>query len=115
MEFNDNKPIYRQIIYYAYSQIMTGVWLPQQKIPSVRELSMQLQVNSRTVLKAMDHLQNAAIFNSRRGQGFSLASDAKEKVADELRREFFDSTLPAFISEMKMLGIKKKDIENFLP
>lgn len=115
MEFNDNKPIYRQIIDFAYSQIMTDVWPPDQRIPSVRELSVVLQVNSRTVLKAMEHLQNLGIIVVKRGMGFSLAPDAKEKVTKERKKDFFASTLPGFIEEMNMLGLKRDDITEFLP
>lgn len=115
MEFNDNKPIYRQIIDFAYSRIMTGVWLPEERIPSVRELSMVLQVNSRTVLKAMEHLQNNSVILAKRGQGFVLAPDARQLVSEELRKEFFASTLPDFAAEMNMLGIRIEDIINYLP
>lgn len=115
MEFNDNKPIYRQIIDFAYSQIMGDVWIKDRRIPSVRELSMDLQVNSRTVLKAMEHLQNLGIIIARRGMGFTLDSDAKEKVTEERRRDFFATTLPAFVEEMRLLGIRQKDISDYLP
>lgn len=115
MEFNDNKPIYRQIIDFAYSQVLTGTWQPSSKFPSVRELSGKLQVNSRTVLKAMEHLQNAGIIISRRGMGFSLAENARELVEAERRKEFFSTTFPAFVEEMRLLGIKRNEIENQLP
>lgn len=110
MEFNDNKPIYRQIIDFAYSQILTNVWMPLQRIPSVRELSLDLQVNSRTVLKAMEHLHNTGIIAAHRGLGFVLVADAKDIVTEERRKEFFTTTLPAFTAEMRMLGITMDDI-----
>lgn len=115
MEFNDNKPIYRQIIDFAYQQIMTDAWLPEQRIPSVRELSMDLQVNSRTVLKAMEHLQGLGIIAVKRGMGFSLSPDAKDKVNQERRKEFFSTTLPDFIAQMRLLGINRNDIDEYLP
>lgn len=115
MEFNDNKPIYRQIIDFAYQQIMNDVWLPEQRIPSVRELSVDLKVNSRTVLKAMEHLQGLGIIAVKRGMGFSLSQDAKERVNKERRKEFFSSTLPDFIAQMRLLGINCDDINEFLP
>lgn len=115
MEFNDNKPIYHQIIDFAYSQIMTNVWLPEQRIPSVRELSVDLQVNSRTVLKAMEHLQGLGIIAVKRGMGFSLSPDAKDKVNQERLKEFFSTTLPDFIAQMRLLGINHDDIDEYLP
>lgn len=115
MEFNDNKPIYRQIIDFAYTQIMTDAWEPDRRIPSVRELSVALQVNSRTVLKAMEHLQTLGIIAVRRGMGFSLSPDAKDLVNEERRKEFFSTTLPDFIAQMRLLGIRKDEINDYLP
>lgn len=115
MEFNDNKPIYRQIIDFAYSQIMADVWLPGQRIPSVRELSVDLQVNSRTVLKAMEHLQGLGIIAVKRGMGFSLSADAKQRVNEERRKEFFSTTLPDFIAQMRILGVNRDEINDYLP
>ena len=103
IEFSNNKSIYRQIIDYAYLQILTGAWRPGERIPSVRELTASLGVNARTVLKAMDSLQASEMIISKRGMGCT-------KVNAERRREFFSTTLPAFLSEMKILGIPAEDI-----
>lgn len=105
MDFNDNKPIYRQIVDYACNLIVEGKWSPGGRIPSVRELSVEMGVNSRTVLKAMDELQDAEIIIPRRGLGFILAEDAVEKVSSSRRKEFFNSTVPLIAQEMKRLGI----------
>lgn len=110
IEFSNNKSIYRQIIDYAYLQILTGAWRPGERIPSVRELTASLGVNARTVLKAMDSLQASEMIISKRGMGFTLAADACTKVNAERRREFFSTTLPAFLSEMKILDIPAEDI-----
>ena len=105
MEFNDNKPIYRQIVDYAFNCIIAGLWPPGDKIPSVRELAADLGVNTRTVLKAMDDLQDAGIIEPRRGMGFMLASDASARVTGIRKKEFFDVTVPALLEEMKRLNI----------
>ncbi len=105
IEFSDNKPIYRQIVDHAYNLILDGRWEPGARVPSVRELAAELGVNTRTVLKAMEDLQNAGVIYSRRGMGFSLSEDAPQKVREQLRQDFFETTLPRLDSEMKMLGI----------
>lgn len=115
IEFNDNKPIYRQIADYAYNAIMSGQWKPEAIIPSVRELSAQLGVNSRTVLKAMEQLQNNGIINMRRGLGFQLSPDAPAIVTQVRRREFFSQALPAIAEEMKRLGLSASEILPYLP
>lgn len=110
MEFNDNKPIYKQIVDYAFNCIIDGSWPPGEKIPSVRELAADMGVNTRTVLKAMDDLQDAQVIEPRRGMGFNLTNDATEKVTDIRKREFFDVTLPALFEEMRRLKISPDEL-----
>ncbi len=105
MEFKTDRPIYRQIIDYAFGFILGGGWTPGAKVPSVRELAVELAVNSHTILKAYDHLQDNGIIVPRRGMGFFLAEDARERVDVERRREFFDSELHEVFARMDMLGI----------
>lgn len=105
MEFKTDRPIYRQIIDYAFGCILGGGWTPGGKVPSVRELAVELAVNSHTILKAYDHLQDNGIIVPRRGMGFFLADDARERVDAERRREFFDSELHEVFARMDMLGI----------
>lgn len=110
IEFSDNKPIYKQIVDHAFNLILDGRWEPGARVPSVRELAAELGVNTRTVLKAMEDLQNAEMIYSRRGMGFSLAEDAPQKVRNQLRKEFFESTLPRLDAERRLLGISIDEI-----
>ncbi len=110
MEFRTDKPIYRQIIDYAFGCIIGGGWRPGEKVPSVRELAVSLAVNSHTVLKAYDQLQMQGIIISRRGMGFYLADDAPERVHAEQREEFFESTLTGVFESMDNLGISINEI-----
>ena len=114
IEFSDNKPIYRQIVDYAFNRIIDGQWPPGERIPSVRELAAELGVNTRTVLKAMDDLQDSGMITPRRGMGFILASDAATKVTDARRREFFEVTVPALCDEMRRLGISPDELTAYL-
>lgn len=114
MEFNDNKPIYRQILDYAYHHILKGSWPSGEMIPSVRELTALLGVNNRTVLKALDELQNLKVIVPRRGMGYLLAKDGAEIVRNERRREFFQKTIPEIVEEMKILGISPDEVAAIL-
>lgn len=105
MEFSDNKPIYRQIADYAYDNIIDGIWRSGDRIPSVRELSALMGVNTRTVMKAMEEMQESGIIIQRRGMGSILAEDAKERVKELRTAEFFASTLPRLKADMERLGI----------
>lgn len=114
MEFNDNKPIYRQIADYAFNCIIERQWLPGERVPSVRELAAGLGVNTRTVLKAFEYLQDAGVILPRRGMGFTLAPDASARVLHERRREFVEVTLPAVHQEMTRLGISETELFDLL-
>ena len=80
MEFKTNKPIYQQIVDFCFSKILTREWRAEERVVSVRELSTQLAVNSRTVMKAYEYLQAEDIIYPERGMGFYLAKDAVKKV-----------------------------------
>ena len=114
MEFNSNKPIYRQIIDYCFARILTGVWIPGERVPSVREMSVELAVNSHTVLKAYEYLQSEGLIASRRGMGFYLDAEALGTVNRLRREEFFSTTLVELSKEMKLLGISPEDLVEHL-
>ncbi|MDE6120666.1 MAG: GntR family transcriptional regulator [Muribaculaceae bacterium] len=110
MDFKTDRPIYRQITDYAFGCILGGTWRPGEKVPSVRELAVELAVNSHTVLKAYDQLQSREIIVARRGMGFFLAENAPESVMAVLREEFFESTVPALSEQMRRLGISAEEL-----
>ena len=110
MDFTPNKPIYRQIIDYSFGQILTGVWKAGERVPSVRELSVQLSVNSHTVLKAYEILQAEGIIVPKRGMGFYLTTDALDHVNQVRRKEFFDTTLMELFKEMRLLDISMEEV-----
>lgn len=110
MDFSPNKPIYRQIIDYGFGRILTAQWVPGERVPSVRELSVELSVNSHTVLKAYEYLQAEGIIVARRGMGFYLATDALERVNHARREEFFDTTLKEVFKDMKLLNISIEEV-----
>ena len=109
-EFRTDRPIYRQTVDYACALILKGQWLPGEKIPSVRELAVEMGVNSHTVLKAFDELQQQGLITPRRGMGFFLADNAPRLVQQKNRQEFFVDTMPEIFSRMASLGITIDEI-----
>lgn len=105
MDFNTDKPIFRQIVDLCHARIISGEWQPGAKIPSVREFAIELAVNTRTVLSAFELLEQEQVIASRRGLGFFLADDAGMKVKDAMKADFFENTLPRVFGNMDSLGI----------
>ena len=60
-DFNNETPIYLQIIEYIKMQIISGAVLPNQKLPSVREYALELGVNPNTIQKALSELEIAQL------------------------------------------------------
>ena len=67
MQFNDNQPIWLQIYDHACRAIVSGRWPERERIPSIRELAVTLQVNPNTVMRAYDKLGSDGLILIRRG------------------------------------------------
>lgn len=113
LQFSTDTPIWAQIVEAAYARIISGAWTPGERIPSVRELAVEMAVNSRTVLRAFEQLEQEEVIAPRRGMGYYLAADAPERVLAARREHFFKSTLPAFYAQMRELGLTPADLPEF--
>jgi len=67
MNFSENQSIYIQITEFVKEQILLNKWQKEEKIPSVRDLAAELQVNPNTVMRAYDFLQQQGVIYNRRG------------------------------------------------
>ena len=105
MQFNNSTPIYLQIAEQLESDILSGRYPEEERIPSVRELSASLEVNVNTVMKAYDRLTAGEIIYNRRGMGYYVKPGATEKIRQERRRHFFDTVIPHLHEQMRQLGI----------
>ena len=111
MEFNEKNAIWLQIAEYAMDQILTGAWKTEDKVPSVRELSVILQVNPNTVMRAYEHLQQKEIIVNKRGIGTFVTSDARNRIREFRRESFLNNDLPELFRRMTMLGITLEELE----
>jgi DNA-binding transcriptional regulator YhcF (GntR family) len=112
MNFTENKSIYLQITEFITEQILLKKWQNEEKIPSVRDLAVELQVNPNTVMRAYDFLQQQGIIYNRRGIGNHVSSDASERILAERKEKFLQSELPLIFKNMILLGIGLDELEN---
>lgn len=113
MEFKEPQAIYLQIAEYVCEKILLENWKPDEKILSVRELAVELEVNPNTAMRAYEFLQNREIIYNKRGIGFFVASDANEKVSVFRKQQFLESELPVFLKNMQILNISIQEIERY--
>ena len=110
MEFRKQKPIYLQIAERLMEQVLAGQLAADDRMPSVRDVAAAMGVNPNTVMRTFEHLQGEAIIYNRRGVGYFVSPDAKEKVLAEQRREFLEEELPLIRQKMQVLGIDLKQL-----
>ena len=111
MEFNENEAIYLQIAGYVSEHILRGQWPPDDKIPSVRELAGDLQVNPNTVMRTYEHLQGQQVIYNKRGIGFFVAPDGARRVQEQRKARFLQQELPAFFRTIRLLGVGLPEIQ----
>lgn len=112
MKFNDTQPIFVQIAEWVYERILGRHWSPGERIPSVRDLAIELEVNPNTVMRTYDRLQTAEVIYNKRGIGYFLSEQAFELVLKIRRDEFVAVELPVIIKNMHLLGITPAEIED---
>lgn len=114
MEFQSTKGIFLQIADNLCHQILEGQLKPGDRVPSVRDLAVEFEVNRNTVMRTYSILEEAGIFDNKRGIGFFISETAVELVRTKERDNFFAQELPAFIHKVKILNLTSKDLNELI-
>ena len=112
MEFRDNQAIYIQIAEYVCEQLLLKKWKPGEKIISIRELAIAIEVNPNTVQRAYDILQQNNIITNKRGVGYFTEEDTVKNILTFRKEQFMENELPVFLRNMYLLKIDIKEIKN---
>lgn len=107
MEFDNDRPLYVQLLEDFKVKISSGKWKAGDKIDSVRELAKTYQVNPNTVQRALQDLEREGLCESRRTLGRFVTED--KKLIDKLGDRAFEETCDDFIEKTKSLKIEKKE------
>ena len=110
MQFNKHTAIYLQIADYMYDRILSGAWPDGQRIPSIRDMAVQLEVNPNTVTRTYVMLQEEGTLENQRGIGYFTSPDAREQVLKRKRTSFLISELPGFFTTIEQLGLTMDQI-----
>ena len=105
MQFTEEKPIWRQIYELIAMRILSGEWVEDERIVSVRELASQVGVNPNTVMRSYEKLEADGIIFNRRGIGFFVATGAKDFIKQLERKKFMDEELPKLKERLDHIGL----------
>ena len=111
MNFSNDKAIYIQMAERLCDEILSGQYKEDERIPSVREYAVLLQVNTNTAMKAYDQLARDEIIYNKRGLGYFVKAGAKEKIMTSRRETFMEQVLPELFRNMQLLDITISDIQ----
>lgn len=112
MIFSNDKPIFLQMADRLCEEILAGTYREDERIPSVREYGVMLEVNTNTAVKAYEQLARENIIYNKRGMGYYVTPGAREEILKERRKTFVEEKLPELFRQMKLMGLELKDIED---
>ena len=107
--FNEETPIYLQIVEQIKAQIATGRLKAGDKIPSVRELAVDAGVNPNTMQKALTELERMGLLYSARTSGRFVADDKQR--TDSVHEELVEQYMRTFTENMSKVGYSPKEAE----
>ena len=111
MEFTNHKAIYLQITDYICEKVLVNEWKAGERIPSVRELGILLEVNPNTVMRSYEYLEASGIIYNKRGIGFFLSNDAIAKIRVLQKELFISESLPALFKNIYLLEISFDELQ----
>ena len=109
-EFDSTSAIYLQVADMMSEKILAGEWQALERIPSVREVASLAQVNPNTVMRSFAHLQDNEIIFNKRGVGYFVSEDGKNKIANHKKTEFIGYKLPKVFREAQILSITTTEL-----
>ena len=104
---DSDRPIYLQIVERLKMDIISGVYTPGQKLPSVREFAMEASVNPNTMQRALTELERDGLVFSQRTSGRFITEDVT--LMKEIKIELASEQIKEFLKHMELLGFKKEE------
>ncbi|MBP1926460.1 DNA-binding transcriptional regulator YhcF (GntR family) [Sedimentibacter acidaminivorans] len=112
MEFNNNMPIYLQVIHKLKQDIVTGKLKLGEKMPSSRDYSNELGLNFNTIARVYKEMEMEDIVFTKRGLG-TFITESSEKV-ENIRLEMAKELIENFINGMLQIGFTQEDMISFI-
>lgn len=108
VDFDERYPIYQQIIIHFSRAIVKGDINAGERIPSIRDLSIALKVNTNTIARAYQEMEREKLIYSQRGTGYFIMEN--ENITNEVKTQMVGSAISRFLEEMRALGFDNSGI-----
>lgn len=110
--FDNDRPIYIQLVELIKIEIISGRLKMGEKIPSVREFAISAKVNPNTVQKALAELERDELIITQRTNGKFVTTN--EEIIKKYKNQIIAEKVNHFVNDMLRLGINAKEITNYL-
>lgn len=107
IDYKDTRPIYEQVVEKFKTMILKGVLKPDEQMPSVRNLAMELSINPNTIQKAYAQLEREGFIYTVKGRGNFIAGT--ESLLRERKKNCMEKIL-ALVDEAEEYGINREEI-----
>lgn len=104
---DSDRPIFIQIIEKIQLDIVSGVYAPGDKLPSVRELAQEASVNPNTMQKALSELERTGLVYSQRTSGRFITED--NVMIQQLKADLAEEIIREFLDHMDKLGFRREE------
>ena len=107
-DFNNNLPIYSQLMDKIKVCILSGKYPPGQKLPSVRDLAVEYGVNPNTMQKSLTKLEDQGLMYTERTSGRFVTDN--QSLVDNLKNDIPKEIIKTFVADMEEVGIQRNEI-----
>lgn len=110
--FDNERPIYIQLVEKIRLEIVSGKLSSGDRIPSVRELALTMKVNPNTMQKALIELENEKLIYTERTNGKYVTKD--QKLIEKIKKELAKEKVNEYIKNMDNIGISFEESLRYL-
>ena len=111
-ELNSDRPIYAQLVEQMELRILTGIYPPGSRLPSVRDIAQEAAVNPNTMQRALAQLEEAGLLVTHRTSGRSVTEDAT--MITQARERLAKEQIEFFLANMRKLGFESRETLNLV-
>ena len=111
---SQNKSIYLQVSEMIETDILRGILLEEERVPSTNELAKLYTINPATAAKGINLLVDEGILYKKRGIGMFVAEGAKEHIIEKRKDAFYENYVKGLLEEAKSLGISSEQLVDMI-
>ena len=107
-------PFYRQIVDIILSSIASGTILPGEKLPTIRDLAVRLEVNPNTVVKAYSQMELLGVLDTQQGSGVFVMPQKEKQIPEKQKKHAIETLCRDFVGRAHLQNIGIDEVINYL-